>query len=407
MAAELPALSAVVARLPDAKIHLAAYGGIVFPIALIIESPIIMLLSASTALSKDWASYRKVWNYMMIASAALTALHALIAFTPLYYAVVRGLLGAPEEIIEPARIGLRIMLPWTWAIGYRRFNQGVMIRFGHTRSVGAGTLVRLSAGITVLLIGLAIGTLPGVVVATLAVATGVSCEALFAGRVVRPVLRHELAAAKPVDPPLTYRAFFAFFIPLVLTSLFSLLSQPMGSAAVSRMPEALSSLAVWPVVSGLVFMARALGLAFNEVVVALLDEPDARPVLRRFTAILVVTTSAVLVLLAATPLSRIWFEVVSALPSDLGGLASTALWFALPMPALSALQSWYQGQLLHSRRTRGISESVLIYLIVFVAILWAGVVWGKALGLYVGVGAMVVSTAAQTAWLAMRARREA
>ena len=46
MSVELPALSAVIARLPDPEIHLAAYGGVVFPIALIVESPIIMLLAA-------------------------------------------------------------------------------------------------------------------------------------------------------------------------------------------------------------------------------------------------------------------------------------------------------------------------------------------------------------------------
>ena len=93
---------------------------------------------------------------MMAAGAALTVLHALIAFTPLYYVVVRGLLGAPEEIVEPARIGLQIFLPWTWTIAYRRFNQGVMIRFGHSRWVGAGTVVRLTAGLSVLAAGLVI-----------------------------------------------------------------------------------------------------------------------------------------------------------------------------------------------------------------------------------------------------------
>ncbi len=359
MGAELPALSVVVARLPDARINLAAYGGVVFPVALIIESPIIMLLAASTALSKDWASYRKLRNYMMIAGGALTALHALVAFTPLYYIVVRGLLGAPEEIIEPARIGLRIMLPWTWTIAYRRFNQGVMIRFGHTRSVGAGTMVRLSAGMIVLFSGLILGTLPGIVVATLAVAAGVSSEALFVGRLVRPVLRYELAAAPPVDPPLTYRAFFQFYIPLVFTSLLSLLAQPIGSAALSRMPGALSSLAVWPVVTGLIFMVRGLGLAFNEVVVALLDEPGARPVLRQFTIILSGAALVILLLLAATPLSRLWFEGVTALPADLSSLARASLWLGIPVPALIAWQSWYQGQLLHSRHTRVLFRSQL------------------------------------------------
>ena len=68
MGAELPALSAVIARLPNPVVNLAAYGGVVFPLALIIESPIIMLLAASTALCKDWASYRKLYRFMMVAA---------------------------------------------------------------------------------------------------------------------------------------------------------------------------------------------------------------------------------------------------------------------------------------------------------------------------------------------------
>src|SRR5574341_30925 len=130
MSMEGPALSAVIARLANPEINLAAYGGVVFPLALIIEAPIIMLLAASVALSKDWESYARVRRYMMTAGAALTALHVLLAFTPLYYFVVRGLIGAPEEILEPAHLGLKIMLPWTWSIAYRRFNQGALIRFG-------------------------------------------------------------------------------------------------------------------------------------------------------------------------------------------------------------------------------------------------------------------------------------
>jgi hypothetical protein len=37
MSLELPALSAVIARLPNPDINLAAYGGVVFPLALIFE----------------------------------------------------------------------------------------------------------------------------------------------------------------------------------------------------------------------------------------------------------------------------------------------------------------------------------------------------------------------------------
>ena len=404
MAAELPALSAVVARLPNPSINLAAYGGVVFPLALIIESPILMLLSASTALSKDWASYRKIWRFMMVTSAVMTGLHLLLVFTPLYYVVVRGILGVPEVIVEPARIGLMIMTPWTWAIAYRRYHQGVLIRFGHSKAVGAGTVMRLSANGLVLLIGYSLGTVSGIVVATSAVIAGVISEAVYVGLAVRPVLRDDVKPAPPVVPPLVWRAFFAFYIPLALTSFISLVAQPIGSAGLSRMPDPIASLAVWPVVTGLLFLIRSLGFAFNEVVVALLDRRGMVSSLRLFTGILAVSVTAFLLLFVMTPLSEVWFGRISALPPHLAELARTGLWLTLPIPALTALQSWYQGSIVNSRRTRGITEAVVIYLVVNVTLLWAGVVWGQVIGLYVGLAAFTISSAAQTAWLWWRSR---
>src|SRR5512135_1621601 len=132
MSVEIPLLSAVIARLGNPEINLAAYGGIVYPLALIIEAPVIMLLAASVALSRHRQAYDLIRRYMMTAGLVLTLLHILVAFTPLYYVVVEGAIGAPKEIVEPARLGLMIVLPWTWAIAYRRFQQGVLIRFGYS-----------------------------------------------------------------------------------------------------------------------------------------------------------------------------------------------------------------------------------------------------------------------------------
>lgn len=402
MALELPALSAVIARLEDPEIHLAAYGGVVFPIALIIEAPVIMLLAASTALSKDWASYSMLRNYMLAASIILTGLHITIAFTPLYYTVVEGLLGAPSEIIEPARIGLKIMTPWTWAIAYRRFNQGVLIRFGHPRAVSVGTFIRLGTDIVVLLIGFSIGSLPGIVVATSAVALSVVAEALYVAIRIRPVIRHQLKPALSVDPPLTYRAFASFYVPLALTSLLTLIVQPIGSAAISRMPFALESLAVWTVLSGFSFLLRSLGIAFNEVVVALLDEPLSTDSLWRFTKILVVGTTTFLVLMLITPMSDIWFRIISALPPDLAEMARIGLWFTLPTPALAALQSWYQGCILHDRKTRGIPEAVLVFLVAVTIVLGIGIALHTITGLFVALFAYSAAMLAQTVWLRFR-----
>jgi hypothetical protein len=404
MAVEGPAVSAVIARLADPKIHLAAWGGVVWPLILIIESPIIMLLSASNALSRDWDSYVRLRRFMMRAGAILTALHALIAFTPLYYLVVVGMIGAPAEIVESARLGLIVILPWTWSIAYRRFNQGAMIRFGHSRAVGVGTGIRLCADGLVLAIGYLIGTIPGIVVASGAIAVGVLSEAIYAGVRVRPVLRNQLKPAPPAEQPLTFRSFLEFYTPLAITSVIYMLAQPIVSAALSRMPDPIDSLAAWSVVSGFIFLLRSMSYANNEVVIALLDEPGAARSLVRFANSLAGLTTALMLVVAATPLAGIWFERVSALPRDLVALARVGLWVALPVPGLNAIQSWYYGAVVHSRRTRAITEAVVAYLLGQGGILWAGVIWGGMAGLYVGVAALGAGILGQTLWLWWRSR---
>jgi hypothetical protein len=200
------------------------------------------------------------------------------------------------------------------------------------------------------------------------------------------------------------RAFLDFYIPLGMTSLLTLLALPLGSAALSRMPLALASLAVWPVVSGFIFMLRSMGMAYNEVVVALLDEPGAVASLQRFAALLAGATTTLLILVAATPLSSWWFETVSGLPPNLAELARRSVWFALLLPAFNVYQSWYQGILLHTRKTRGITEAVAISLVVSLVVLTVGVRLGTIVGLYVGWTAFSLGGLAQMFWLRRRSR---
>jgi len=403
MGVEIPAISAVIARLPDAPIHLAAYGGVVYPLALVIESPIIMLLSASTALCKDWASYRKVWSFMMWAGALLTGVHLLLVATPLYYAVVAGTLHIPVEVLEPARIGLLIMLPWTWAIGYRRFNQGVMIRYGHSEAVGVGTVIRLVVVALTLGAGFSFGTFAGIVVGTAAQALGVVSEAIYAGLRVRPVLDNDVrpAAGQGV---LTWKEFALFYTPLVFTSLLNLVWNPIGSAALSRMNAPLESLATWPVISGLLFVMRSPGIAYNEVVVAMLDRQGQARGLRQFTVLLTALTSVIYLAFVLTPVGGWWFSTVSALPDELAALALTGFGLGVLLPGLSVLQSWFQGCILHSRKTSGISESLVVFLITVTGLLAAGVAWNGLPGLYIALGSYVMANLTQTAWLAWRSR---
>src|SRR5262245_43366906 len=322
MGLELPAVSAVIARLANPEIHLAAYGGIVFPLALLVESPIIMLLAASTALSRDWDAYRRLRQFMIRAALSLTLLHLIVTLTPLYDFIVGHLLHSPPEIRGPARIGLLIMTPWTGSIAFRRFQQGVLIRFHRAKWVGAGTIVRLLANLLVLGAGLWIGNIPGIIVGTTAVAAGVVSEAIFAAFSVRPVLRHQMPERRPEDAPLSWPELFHFYVPLALTPLMSLLVLPILSAGMGRMPRALESLATLPALSGLIFVLRSLALAYNEVVVALFERPGSRASLTRFTRVLTVVLTVLLSLVALTPLGDVWFRHISGLEPPLASLGA-------------------------------------------------------------------------------------
>ncbi len=405
MGFEGPAISAIVSRLADPKVNLAAYGGLVFPLAVLIEGPVIMLLAASTALSRDWASYVKLRRFMMWLGAALTIVHILMVATPLYYVVARDLIHAPPEVIRPGRIGLLIMIPWTWSIAYRRFNQGVLIRFGRSLRVGFGTGVRFCADATVLAIGYVVGSLPGIVVAATALTAGVVAEAIYAHVSVQSTLRTRLRHASPARLLLTTRALLEFYVPLSLTQVIFYLATPIGSAAMSRMPHALESLAAWPVVTGINYLMRSFGGAYNEVVVALVEEKRSLLKLRRFAIAVAVVAVVLLLVLTATPLAGLIFRRVLDLAPPLPAMAQTALWFLIPMPALAVAQSYFQGVILHSRRTRSVTESVLIFLGVTTVFLVTGVLWGAVQGLYLTVGAFTTGEALRTGWLWLRSSR--
>ena len=120
--------------------------------------------------------------------------------------------------------------------------------------------------------------------------------------------------------------------------------------------------------------------------------------------ILSATTTAALLMIAATPLSSFWFRYISALDLPLAELAQRGIWIALPLPALSVMQSWYQGAILYGRKTQGITESVVVYLLISAATFGIGVWLNSITGLYIGLVALTLSVAAQTFWLWMRSR---
>lgn len=401
MTSELALTTAVIARLAAPEINLAAWG-IIFAISTVIQAPAVMLLPASTALSTDGPTYAHLRRIVFAILAVLSALHALIAFTPLYDLIVAELLGAPAAVVRVARHGLMIMVLWSFGTGYRRFLQGALIRFGHSRVVIWGTLIRLSCVIVLLGAGVLAGAYSGVVVAATAIIVGVLAEAVYTQVRARSMVTAHLRNVTAAGSSITLSRFFAFYSPLVLMTLLTMGVQTIVAGALGHLPQSLDSLAVWPVVFGFLLVWQSPGIAYTEVVISMLDEPEAVEALRRFTWKLYLGVTLPLLLVAATPMARLWFVSVAGLSPELAGLAHHALWLGLILPGLRVLQSWYQGAIMYSQRTQGIMESVLLFLSAAVVVLLSGVAWGRIAGIYVGMAAFVLGLLVQVVWLRIR-----
>ena len=402
MGTEMPMLAVAMTRMPGGEDHLAALGALVYPLSILIEAPIIMLLAAATALARDLVAHERLRRFAHGAGLVLTIVHVLVAFTPLYDWIAVDLIDVPPPTLEPGRIGMQIMTPWTWAIAYRRFQQGVLIRCEQSRLVVYGTIIRLVSNAAVLGVGLAVGTWSGIVVGTIGVAVGVLAEAVWAGYCFHRFAKGRLPR-EPQGELLTWRAFAVFYVPLAFTPLITIIIQPIGSWAMSKMADPMMSLAAWPAVYGIVFLTRSAGFAFNEVVVTLVGEPGGGRVLRRFGYGIAAVTTAVLLAFVFTPIGEVWFGTITGLSPELTALAGSSLVLALLMPGYAVAQNYHQGVLVHQKRTRAITEAVVVYLLVCSACLVLGVELIEDVpGIQVTLCAFTIAGLTQTGWLLWR-----
>lgn len=356
MAVEGPVLAALIARLAEPKLNLAAYG-VAFAFAIIVEAPVIMMMSAATALAGAPTAYRRLRRFNQALIALITVTMLVILIPPVFHFIFADLIKLPAEVQRLTHRSLLILLPWPGAIGYRRFYQGILIRHGFTRRVAYGTITRVAAMLATGLALYAHGGIEGAWLGAAALSAGVCVEAIA----TRWLARGPLAALRRLPPEPAgeapgYRRIFDFYTPLALTAWLTMAVQPMVTFFMGQARYSLESLAVLPVINSLGFIFRAPGLAVQEVGIALLarGEPQRRP-LRRFANWLSLVLTGGLALLAFTPLSGVWFERISGLSPALANFARVPLMLQVAIPALVVVNAYQRAILVNARVTRPIT----------------------------------------------------
>ncbi|MBN1446771.1 MAG: hypothetical protein JXA28_02475 [Bacteroidetes bacterium] len=357
MSVEGPFLAAVIARLADAKFNLAAYG-VAFSFALMVESPIIMMMSASTALVSNRTSYLKLRNFTVLLNGGITVIMIILILPPVFPLIAEDLIGLPPEVADLTHLSTALLLPWPAAIGFRRFYQGLLIRNDLTRRVAYGTIIRLASMAASALLAALLTDLPGAAIGAVALSVGVTLEAGASRVMAHATLHHHLTNHDGSDEDMSYRSIFTFYYPLALTSVLALGVHPMITFFLGQSRMALESLAVMPVINSLVFIFRSFGLSYQEVAIAKFgrDFNGYVPV-RNFATGLGASAAAGLALIAFTPLADLWFRDVSGLTPDLASFALLPTQVLVLIPAASVLLSFQRAALVSTKRTGPITTA--------------------------------------------------
>ncbi|KAA3615285.1 MAG: hypothetical protein DWQ05_14580 [Calditrichaeota bacterium] len=361
MAFEGPFLTAIIARMASSTYNLAAYG-VAFSFALIIEAPVIMIMTASTALIKDNLSFCRLRNFTYALNIIITASMLIILIPDIFNYLTITLIGLEKNVAHLTHITTLILLPWPGAIGYRRFYQGILIRSHQTRKVAYGTAVRVISMFFTALILYLFSQISGAYIGAIALSTGVILEAvaarIMAHKATNNIRNKQLTAG---TTHLSYRGISLFYYPLALTSFLGLGIHPLVTFFIGQSKNSLESLAILPVVNAIVFVFRAFGLSFQEVAVTYLGSGrENRMAVNKFAALLALAASAGLFIIAMPPFFTLWYTKISGLSPELAQFARIPTLVLILLPGFSVWLSWQRSVLVAGQFTKPITFATAI-----------------------------------------------
>lgn len=397
MTLQQPVVAAALARTATPKESLAAYG-LAMSIAVFLESPIQMLLATGAALAHDKPSFRLLQRFTAVTGVILVGLGAMLVFTPLSQTLFHRILSAPSPVDAHAVLALQVLLAWPLIVAWRRLYQGVLISQGQTRAVSYGTAGRLMVIATVAFVSISFTGWPGAVIGTSALMTGALIEAMFVTGWLRlhgKRMDETLVAADL----LTLSRLGRFYWPLALTSLLTVLSWPLINAGIGRaaMPE--YSLAAWPVILSLLWLFTTPLQMLQQTTIALAQDVSSLKAVRRFALGLGIVATGLLGIGFFTPLFKVFLLRVLMVPPEIAGFVISVGPLLIPLPFLTAAQAFYQGLLIHRRRTADVRTAMGANLLTLSGVLLVGIGQGTMPGFLLAAVAMTMGLLAEVGWL--------
>ncbi len=367
-----PLQTTALTRLPQAQETLAAMG-VVKSIAVFLESPIIMILHASTALGKQAESRGALWRFMLILSGILSLIFAVFCWGPVYDWLMLSVFGVDQSVANIGRIAFLLMIAWPFIIAWRRFFQGLLIRSGENRFVGYSSLIRLGWVVGILAFGLYMHW-NGAMLGGLTLIGGVFCEALLVTyfAVKLKVVERIDAQDLPPDPelPVNLLGVARFYAPLASTMLIVWGGRAVLISLIARSQDSTLALAAWPAAWGLVLAIANATRMVQQIVISHIEQVSIS-VLFRFTLIVGLACSLILSFLGLTPWGDVLLNLYLGQNPDLLSAVRPVISYASLFPLMLAFQNAIQGWLITRKQNWLINLATLMGVLVMLSLCWS------------------------------------
>jgi progressive ankylosis protein len=395
MACGDPAVTVTLAYLPEAQVNLASVG-VAKSLAILFESPIIMILHASNALASNANSRLALWRFTLLSGGILSGLLYLLALPPVFNLVGLQWLAIPGNIAASVQSIILIMGGWAFVIAWRRYFQGLLIYHGHAAALAKASLVRLGVlGIT-LAIGFSLKSSGGLLAGS-AMMIGVISEGIlitvfayrlgavikFPNQATNPNYR-ELTEASDVDvpsdqnhqspnhksqniKPQNIKQVWRFYYPLANSMLVVWGGRALLLSILGRGNDATMAIASWSAAWGLVLVIANSTRMVQQIII----KYQTRLAFSRlflFALSIGLTCSLILLLMVVTPISD---QVIgSFIGNDLALVAQIkpVILICAIIPMLTALQNAGQGFLVGQGKTNRVNLATWLGTFVLLAV---------------------------------------
>ncbi|MBK5200392.1 MAG: hypothetical protein JJE21_02545 [Spirochaetaceae bacterium] len=401
MALESPMITSIISRLPDAINQLAAFG-FSFALALLVEGPVIQMLSAGTAVTSSKASYQKILSIQRFIAIVTMSIHIILSITPVFSFFALNIMKLPPELLTPAHRTFVVLIPWAPTIGYRRLWQGVMIKHGRSKYVPIVMYIRIGLAAIILSLGLAYKPFEGALLGGITLSLGVISGMISAYIFAKPCID---ALPDTTVNDINKNQMIAFYVPLAITSIITLGVRPLLNIGIVRGTFPVDSLALWPIVLAYIFLYTSICQSLQEIIIAEYSKENLKVIKSFVNTVALVMMSFYIVIYLVRPLWRIWFVNISNTPKETLKYLPISLALFIIMPIVSANISWFRAILVAERKTTSLTYGVFVNVGTLLSIIYFVPVFVEIPGVYLASIAYILSYTFESLFLFYRSRK--